>query len=75
MLCESPVCSPPRFSAFLLSNPSVKFVHGSIQFNWFLFRASVPFLFLLFESFGLMMMVTRDAPWPGALLQLPEHRY
>lgn len=22
-----------------------------------------------------MMVVTKDAPWPGALLQLPEHGY
>lgn len=53
---------------------SMKFCCMLIQFSKLLFRVAVQLLFLLFESFRLDLMVTRDAPWAGSL-QLPEHVY
>lgn len=73
--CMKTLCVLHPNCGFLLSNPSVKSGRVSIQFIWLLFRVSVQFLFLLSESFGLKMVVTGAVPWPGALLQLPEHGY
>lgn len=71
----SAACFPPECCAFLLCDPSARSCCVLTQFTQLLFKVAVQSLFLLFENLRQVVAATRDAPWAGSSLQLPEHGY